>query len=216
MLLTTRIPAASSPTGTDSANASHSRCVTWTKYEPATATIAEEQEHEHLAQALVAVRPWTAGVGDAGQDRRGADEQQLPAGDGYQVGAEQHREPERHVGRDQHLLGWDEPARGDPDRSEPVLGVGPAPRVGVVVTQIGPDLDEDRAEQRGDEPKRVKDVLEAGQRGADQHRGDGRGQRPRARRHQPDPHPARGRGGGLRHGYGRRGNFEKSTGRFSR
>src|SRR5436309_1260724 len=37
-LFTTRIAAASSPTGTDSANASHSRCSVCTKYEPTTAT----------------------------------------------------------------------------------------------------------------------------------------------------------------------------------
>ena len=41
----------------------------------------EEQEHEHLAEALVAVRPRAAGVEHAGEDRGGSDRQQLPAGD---------------------------------------------------------------------------------------------------------------------------------------
>ena len=117
---------------------------------------AEEQEHEHLAEALVAVRARPAGVEHAGEDRRGADEQQLPAGDRDQVDPGQHGDPERDVGRDEHLARRDEPARGDPHRAEPVLGVGAAARVGVVVGEVRPDLDEDRAEQRGDEAQRVE------------------------------------------------------------
>ena len=87
----------------------------------------------------------------------------------------------------QHLARRDQPAGGDPHRAEAVLGVGAAARVGVVVGEVGPDLDEQRAEQRRDEAQRMEDVGEAGQRGADEHRRDRRRQRPRARRHQPDP-----------------------------
>ena len=58
---------------------------------------------------------------------------------------------ERHVGRDQHLPRRHEPAGGHAHRAEPVLGVGAAARVGVVVGEVRADLDEERAEQRGDE-----------------------------------------------------------------
>ena len=133
MLFTTRIAAASSPTGTASANASQLRCLTWTKYEPGDRDDPEEQEHEHLAESLVAVRPRPARVEHAGEDRGGADEQQLPAGDRDQVRARQHRDAERDVGRDQHLPRRDESAGGHAHRSKPVLGVGAAPGVGVVV-----------------------------------------------------------------------------------
>ncbi len=94
---------------------------------------AEEQEHEHLAQSLVAVGSRAAGVEHAGEDRGGADQQQLPAGDDDQVDARQHRQAEADVGRDEHLAGRDQPAGGDPHRPEPILGVGAATGVGVVV-----------------------------------------------------------------------------------
>ena len=102
----------------------------------------EEQEHEQLAEALVAVRLRAARVEHAGEDRGSADEQQLPARDGDQVRAREHRDAERRVGRDQDLARRNEATGGDPDRAEAVLGVGAAPRVGVVVRQIGADLDE--------------------------------------------------------------------------
>ena len=50
---------------------------------------AEEQEHEQLAEPLVAVRARAAGVEHAGEDRRRADREQLPAGDRDQVDAAQ-------------------------------------------------------------------------------------------------------------------------------
>ena len=115
---------------------------------------AEEQEHEDLAEALVAVGPRAAGVEHAGEDRGGADQQQLPAGGRDQVGAREHGEPERDVGRDQHLARRHEPAGGHAHGPEPVLGVGAAARVGVVVGEVRADLDEQRAEQRGEERER--------------------------------------------------------------
>ena len=74
---------------------------------------AEEQEHEQLAEALVAVRARAARVEHAGEDRRDPDQQQLPAGDDDQVDAgTAPRAPNEHVGRDQHLPGRHEPAGG--------------------------------------------------------------------------------------------------------
>ena len=68
-----------------------------------------------------------------------------------------------------------------------------------------------------DEAQRMEDVGEAGQRGADEHRRDRRGQRARARRHQPDPEPLIvGLSRSRPRVYGRRGNFVKSGWRFSR
>ena len=65
----------------------------------------------------------------------------------------EHGQAEGHVGGDQHLPRRDEPARGHAHRAEPVLGVGAAARVGVVVGEVRADLDEQRAEQRGDEAR---------------------------------------------------------------
>ena len=53
-----------------------------------------------------------------------------------------------------------------------------------------PDLDEHRAEQRGDERERMEMAGAERQRGADEHRRDGRRQRAHARRHHPDAHRA--------------------------
>ncbi len=78
-LFTTRIAAASSPTGTPSATASQRSSSVWTKYEPGHRHEPEEREHEQLAEALVAVRARPARVEHAGQDRGGAHHQQLPA-----------------------------------------------------------------------------------------------------------------------------------------
>ena len=75
---------------------------------------------------------------------------------------------------------------------EAVLGVGAAARVGVVVGEVRADLDEDRAEQRGDERERAELVVVDRQRGADEHRRDRRGQRPRPRGHEPDAHACYG------------------------
>ena len=173
---------------------------------------AEEQEHEHLAEPLVAVGARPAGVEDAGQDRGRPDGQQLPAGGRDQVRARQHRDAERHGRRDQHLARRHQPAGGDAHRPEPVLRVGAAARVGVVVGEVRPHLDEQRADERGEEGERLERLLRRRQGGADQHGRHGRGQRPRPRGHQPD---ARRRWPvGDRHG--RRGKREKSGGRFSR
>ena len=174
---------------------------------------AEEQEHEHLAQPLVAVRPRPAGVEHARQDRRGADQQQLPARGRDQVRARQHRQPERHVGRHQHLLRRHQPARGHPHRTQPVLGVGAPAGVGVVVRQVRADLDEQRAQQRRDERQDLERPLGPRQRGAHQHRRHRRGQRARPGGHHPDPHGARALGGQMP-AHGRRGNAEKSGVRF--
>jgi hypothetical protein len=177
---------------------------------------AEEQEHEQVAEPLVAIGPRPAGVEDAGEDRRGADEQQLPARRHDEVDADEHGQPERHVGGDEHLARRDEPARGDAHRAEPVLGVGPAARIGVVVGEVRADLDQQRAEHRGDEAQRVERALGGGERGADEHGRDGRGQRPRARGHQPDPQRIRAFGGLDGVGaHGRRGKRSKSGARFS-
>ena len=78
---------------------------------------------------------------------------------------------------------------------------GAAARVGVVVGEVRPDLDEDRPDERGGERQRVEDVVGGGQRGADEDRRHGGGERPRPGRHQPDPHA-------------RLGNCEKSGWRF--
>ena len=162
---------------------------------PVTATIAEEQEDEDLTEALVAVRARAAGVEHAGEDRGDADQQQLPARDHDQVDADQDGEPEDHVGRDQHLLGRHETAGGDPDRAEPVLGVGAAPRVAVVVGEVRADLDQQRAEQRRDERQRVEGPERVRVGRADEHRRRCRRQRARPGGHQPDMERAQGRFG---------------------
>ena len=178
---------------------------------------AEEDEHEQLAEALVAVRPRAAGVEHAREDRRHADHEQLPAGDRRQVEARGHRDAERDVGADQHALGRHQAAGGHPHGAEPLLGVGAAAGVRVVVREVRADLDEDAADQCGDEGQRAEVVLGRRQRGADEHRRHRRGQRPRPRREQPQPDcAARCRRSADRAAHGRFGNFPKSGGRFSR
>jgi hypothetical protein len=147
---------------------------------------AEEEEHEQLAEPLVAVGPRAAGVEHAGEDRRGADEQQLPAGGDDEVGAHEHRAAERDVGRGEDLPRRHEPARGHPHGPEPVLRVGAAARVRVVVGEVRPDLDEQRPEQGGEEREGLERSFGGGERGAHEHGRDGGGQRLRPRRHEPD------------------------------
>ena len=105
-----------------------------------------------------------------------------------QVDAAQHGQPEGDVGRHQHLARGHEPAGRHAHRPEAVLGVGAAARVGVVVGEVGADLDEDRAEQRGDEAADAQVALGGRQRGADEHRRHRRGQRAQPRGHDPDAH----------------------------
>ena len=111
----------------------------------------EEQEHEQLAHAGVAVGPGPAGVEDARGDRGGADGDDHPAGDGRQVDPGDDRDAERQPGGVEHAARRDQPGRGDAHGAEAVGGVGAALGVGVVVGEVGADLDEDRADQRGDE-----------------------------------------------------------------
>ena len=176
----------------------------------------EEQEHEHLSQPLIAIRFRAARVEHAGQDRGRPDHEQLPPGHDDEVDAGEHSDAEGEVGRDQDLTGRDEPAGRDPYRAKPVLGVGAPTRIGVVVGEVGADLDEHRADQRGDEPQRVEHVQVTRERGTDQHGCDRRRQGPHARGHQPDANAARPGGLPCRCHHARRGNFEKSGLRFSR
>ena len=82
---------------------------------------------------------------------------------------------EREPGRDQHLARRHEAAGRHPHRPEPLLGVGAAARVRVVVREVGPDLDEDRCRSapRTNASGR-KTSSRAGQRRAHQHRRDRR------------------------------------------
>ena len=99
-----------------------------------------------------------------------------------------------------------QPAGRHANGPEPVLGVRAPARVGVVVREVRPDLDEDAAHERRREPQRLEDVLGARERRADQHGRDGGWQRAGPGRDQPEPQVA----------HGRRGNLPKSGLRFSR
>ena len=127
---------------------------------------------------------------DYSDARRGADREEDRAREVDEVGAARDRQPEAHVGGDEHLAGRDEAARRDAHRPEALLGVGAAARVGVVVGEVRPDLEEERAEQGGDEPADAQVDLRHRERRADEHGRDGRGQGPRPGGHQPDSHRA--------------------------
>ena len=94
----------------------------------------------------------------------------------------------------------DETARRHAHRPEALLGVGPAAGVGVVVGEVRPDLDEQRAEHRGDEGEHLERAFGRRERRPDEHRRHRRGQRPRPGCHQPD----------VQRTQGLRGNCEKS------
>ena len=80
------------PPGTDSANASQRQLLGLHEVGADHGHHAEEQEHEQLAEALVAVRARAAGVEHAGDDRGDAHHQQLPARHRRQVDARGHRD----------------------------------------------------------------------------------------------------------------------------
>ena len=151
-LLTTRIAVESRPTGIESRNGSRSTLLELDVVGAVDGHEPEEQEHEHLAEAGVAVGPRAAGVEDAGGDRDGADGEDLRAGDGRQVDADAERRGERDPGRVRAPAAA-RSARTTVTRTgpEPVGGVGAALGVRVVVGEVGPDLDQDRAGERGDE-----------------------------------------------------------------
>ena len=108
---------------------------------------AEEDEDEDLAETLVSVGPRAAGVEDTGQDRDDADREDLGADLDRQVGAAGDRDREGEPGRDQDAARRGKALRGDPYRPEAIDGVGAALGVGVVVGQVGADLDPDRTER---------------------------------------------------------------------
>src|SRR5690606_38102336 len=125
-----------------------------------------------------------------------------------------------------HLTSGEEAALGHPLRSQPALVIRAPVEVRVVVREVRPDLDQERREQRRgeDEWPCGASLADAGG-SADEHwhgcRGKSRGTR--------SDHPRActltstlaghagtaglGRAGGA---HGKRGNFEKSGGRFSR
>ena len=78
-LLTTRIALASSPTGHGADERLPGQLLDLHEVGAGDGDDAEEEEHEQLAQPLVAVRARSAGVEHAGEDRGGADREQLPA-----------------------------------------------------------------------------------------------------------------------------------------
>jgi len=81
---------------------------------------AEEQKHEQLAKALIAVGARAARVEHPGQDRGGPDGQQLRAGDCDQIAATQHRQTKCHVGGGEHALRRNEATRGHPDWTQAI------------------------------------------------------------------------------------------------
>ena len=129
-----------------------------------TATMPKNRNTNSSPSPSYAVGSRSARIEHAGEDRGGANEQQFPTRDGDQVDAGEHRDAERHVGGDQHLLWRHEAARGDAHRTEPILRVGSPSGVGVVVRQVGTDLDEDRDDHRRDEAQGVEHAGEPGQR----------------------------------------------------
>src|SRR4051812_39892704 len=92
-LLTTRIAEASSPTGTARANAS-AHLLGLHEVGADHRDEPEEQEHEQLAQALVAVGARSPGVEHPSHDRGDADYEDLPSRLGGQVDAAGHRHAE--------------------------------------------------------------------------------------------------------------------------
>ena len=159
-LLTTRIAAASSPTGHREHERLPRQRLELHVVRAGDGDDAEEQEHEDLAEALVAVR---AAGRRCRARRRGSTRRRPAAAPGRRPRSGRRRSstasPNADVGRDEHLARRHEAAGRHAHRPEAVLGVGAAPRVGVVVREVRADLDEERAEQRGGERERVDRAL---------------------------------------------------------
>ena len=112
---------------------------------------AEEEEDEHLAEPGVAVWPWPSRVEDAGENREHPDDDDHRARHRGEVDPGSGRDPKRDPGRDEDAPGRDQAGRGHPHRPEPIDGVGAPLRVRVIVDEVGPDLDEDAADEGRDE-----------------------------------------------------------------
>ncbi len=166
---------------------------------------AEEQEHAQVAEPEVAVGLRSAGVEIRRRDGQQAEREHRPAGHGREVETHDRRACECDPHGALHLRGADPALLCRALRSEPVLVVGAALEIEDVVREIGPDLQQGRADQGCDGgPGREHAVGPCGA-DADEHRG-----RRRRERRRPDRKPPR-----RACAYGRHGNREKSGGRFS-
>jgi hypothetical protein len=105
----------------------------------------EEDEHEHLAEAVVAVRPWAAGY-TPGPRRSRAPRRRSSTGPPIATSPSPTTpaSPMTIADRDLQLPFGDEAGRGDPDRPGPVGRVGPRAEVRQVVGEVRRDLEQQR------------------------------------------------------------------------
>jgi len=158
----------------------------------------EEHHHEHVAEAVIAERVGTARVRDARQDREHADDRDRPAGDADQVEPERRRDRERGDHRALHRARADQAGADGARRADAIRPIGAALGVEHVVREVRPDLDRERAGERG-ERRAPRDAARGRRaRGADRDGHDRGWQRARARRREPD----RAAGGCGRRGCG--------------
>ena len=146
----------------------------------------EEDEHEQLAEAVVAVGLRPAGVEPARGDGGRPDQQQDGAdGDGEgQTGQGGDAEGEERGPLDR--LGRRQPGRHQPHRPD-AGGVGAADAVAVVVGVVRADLQAERHHERGRHPPPDHPALADRARRADGDRHHGRRQRPRPGPGDPAP-----------------------------
>ena len=149
----------------------------------------EEDEHEQIAEAPIAVRERTAGVGNPGEDARQSDDKNRHATDVDEIRTEDDCEAERGVHRSLDRTGVDESASRHSREPLPVGVVGSPDGIVVVVGKVRADLQKQGSDEREGGRNRIEDPVSDRQTGANDHRGRPRRQRLRAGRHQPSLPP---------------------------
>ncbi len=176
---------------------------------------AEEDEDEQVAESMVTERVGPSRVREARQNRKNPDHDDRPSTHDGQVEAAENGKAEGDRDRGAHLSRSGEARLRHSRRPASVL-VGAFRRVEVVVGEVRPDLDQDRAQERGQRGHGAEGVIRDRDGRPDEDGHDRRGQRPRPRRHEPyGERTGAWRRSGHRRRYGSRGKREKSGFRFS-
>ncbi len=115
---------------------------------------SEEDEDQQIAQAEIAQRPGPAGVGDRAEHPGQADRDDRPAAQRRQIAADrQHQQQHQQVGPPDQL-GRDQPLLCHARRTAAGVGVGAVFPVVIVVGQVGRDLQQQGASERGERRQR--------------------------------------------------------------
>ena len=114
----------------------------------------EEHQHQQVAEAEVAERPRAAGVADRGRHAGNQQRRQRPSGSHYAGHPQDGSAGKHHQRAAEHLPWRNQTCLRHPRRADPIRRVGAVAGVRPVVVQVAAHLNQQRAGQRHQRPRR--------------------------------------------------------------